>query len=67
MTLTMNASDLLAAIAFEAQRIVAAAGQHAAGAQFPEPEAIAKTIARMSELNGHLLMMQKAPANSEAA
>lgn len=66
--ITMTASDILAACAFEAQRIVAAAGQHAAGAPFPDPDAIAGTLRRMTELNDALLALKKIePANTEAA
>ena len=65
--LTVQASDVLAAIAFEAQRIVAATNNHAAGAPFPDPNGIDQVIARMSELNSALKAMQQVPANSEAA
>lgn len=65
--LTMTAADVLAAIAFGAQRIVAAAGQHAAGAPFPDPSLIAHELTRMSELNDALKAMQQEPANEAAA
>ncbi len=63
--ISLNASDVLAAIAFEAQKIVAAAGHHAAGAPFPDPQLLAKVIARMGELNQSL--MQLAQINQPAA
>jgi hypothetical protein len=63
----MTAPDVLAAIAFGAQRIVAAAGQHAGGAPFPDPNLIAAELTRMSELNEALKAMQQVPANEAAA
>ncbi len=67
MNLKMTNADVLAAIAFGAQRIVAAAGNHAAGAPFPHPDAIGQEIARMHELNEALKAMQRQPANEAAA
>jgi hypothetical protein len=65
--ITVTSSDILAAIALHAQRIVAVTGQFAAGAPFPDPNAIAGELARMTELNDALKVMQQATANSEAA
>lgn len=65
--LTVQASDVLAAIAFQAQRIVAATNNHAAGAPFPDPKGIDEVLVRMSELNSALKAMQQEPANEEAA
>ena len=48
--LTVRSSDVLAMIAFEAQKIVAVMNHHAAGAQFPDPELLGQTIGRMAEL-----------------
>ena len=64
---TMTSADVLAAIAFGAQRIVAAAGNHAAGAPFPDPVAIGKELARMNDLNDALKAMQQQPVNEAAA
>jgi hypothetical protein len=52
---------LLACIAFEAQRIVAAASQAATDIRaFPDPRQIQVTLDRMGELNAHLLTMTEA-------
>lgn len=53
--LNISAQDLLAAIAFEAQRIVAASQQHAAGYPFPAPQLLQDVINRMTHLNSVLL------------
>jgi len=53
-----NSSDVLGALALEAERIVGAAKLYAHGAVFPDPELIAGTIERMRELN-QLLVEQK--------
>jgi hypothetical protein len=50
-TLSTTMEDVLGAIALQAQRIVAAASQYAAGGVFPAPEEVQKVIDRMSELN----------------
>ncbi len=69
--ITMTSADILAAIAFQAQSIIAATGQHAAGAPFPDPKAIEATLKRMGELNQYLMdyqsTMQAPSANTEAA
>lgn len=63
-----SATDLLACIAFEAQRIVAAATGAAADLRaFPDPRQIKITIERMAEFNGHLLAMTKAAETSAAS
>lgn len=54
-TIEFSAQDVLAALGFEAQRIAAAVGQHAAGAQFPDPRIIQQLIDRMSHLNKTLI------------
>lgn len=46
-----NASDVLGALALEAERVCAAAKLYAHGAAFPDPELMGVTIARMTELN----------------
>ena len=56
--LVVRSSDVLAMIAFEAQKIVAAMNQHAAGAQFPDPQLLGQTISRMAELQQTLVGMQ---------
>lgn len=55
--LNVSAQDILAAIAFEAQRIVAATQQHAAGYPFPPPALLQEVIARMTHLNSILLQV----------
>jgi hypothetical protein len=65
--ITVHAQDLLASIGFCAQKIVAAVSHHAAGAPFPDPEAISSEIKRMNDLNETLKAMQQEPANTEAA
>jgi hypothetical protein len=64
-----NASDVLGALALEAERICGAAKLYAHGAAFPDPELIAGTIARMGELNAILIGQKQreqpaAPSNS---
>lgn len=54
-TLNFTAQDVLASLGFEAQRIAAAVGQHAAGAPFPNPLIIQQLIERMSHLNTTLI------------
>lgn len=53
--LNVSAQDVLAAIAFEAQKIVASAAQHAAGYPFPSPMQLQQVIDRMVVLNKILL------------
>lgn len=55
--LNVSAQDVLAAIAFEAQRIVSAAQQHAAGYPFPNPELIKEVLDRMASMNNVLLQV----------
>lgn len=55
--LNVSAQDVLAAIAFEAQRIVSATQQHAAGYPFPKPELIKEVLDRMTHLNSVLLQV----------
>ena len=65
-----NASDVLGALALEAERISGAAKLFAHGAAFPDPELIAGTIARMSELNDILISQkceQPAPQTNSSA
>jgi hypothetical protein len=50
-----TAQDILASIGFEAQRLAAAVGQHAAGAPFPDPNIMQQVIDRMSHLNKTLV------------
>jgi hypothetical protein len=50
-----NASDVLGALALEADRICGAAKLYSHGAAFPDPNLIAGTIERMKELNKILL------------
>ena len=59
--------DLLAAIAFQAQRIVSAAAQTASGAAFVDPAALQSAIEHMLHLNGRLLELAKADATASAA
>ena len=56
--INVSAQDILAALGFEAQRIVAAVAQHAAGYPFPSPKQIQEVIDRMVALNGTLLKYQ---------
>jgi hypothetical protein len=57
---TVTADDLLAAIAFQAQRISAAAAHTAAGAPFPDPASIQAAIDRMTQLNARLAVVVRA-------
>jgi len=50
-----NASDVLGALALEANRLVAAADAFAAGAPFPMASHIKQVIKRMDELNDVLI------------
>ena len=50
-----NASDVLGALALEANRLVAAADAFAAGASFPEALQIKRVLDRMYELNDVLI------------
>ena len=49
--INVTAQDLLAALGFEAQRLVAAVSQHAAGYPFPSPLEMQKVLDRMFNLN----------------
>lgn len=53
----VSAQDILAAIGFEAQRIVAAVSQHAAGYPFPKPDAMSQILQRMTNLNNVLIQI----------
>jgi len=53
-TLNISAQDVLAAIGFEAQRIVHAVNQHAAGYPFPNPNELQLVIDHVVQLN-HVL------------
>ena len=59
-TVNFSAQDILASLGFEAQRIAAAVGQHAAGAPFPDPRVIQQLIDRMSHLNATILKFASA-------
>jgi hypothetical protein len=49
-------TDLLAALAFECQRVVSASGQHAAGlTAFPDPEAMGAVLRRAQDINNLLI------------
>jgi hypothetical protein len=50
-----NPTDILGALAFEAERICGAARNCAHGAQFPDPALIGGTLDRMRQLNQILL------------
>jgi hypothetical protein len=65
--LTISPQDVLAAISFEAQRIVAAVQQHAAGYPFPSPKQIQEVIDRMIVLNHTLLANQAEIARANSA
>jgi|WetSurMetagenome_2_1015567.scaffolds.fasta_scaffold40738_2 hypothetical protein len=54
-TVNFSAQDVLAALGFEAQRLAAAVGQHAAGAPFPDPRVIQQVLNRMNHLNVTLI------------
>ncbi len=51
----ISPQDILAMLAFEAQRIVSAAQQHAAGFPFPPPTQMKEVITRMANLNETLI------------
>jgi len=63
-TFKFNASDVLGALAMEAERIKGAAILFAHGAAFPDAELIAGTLDRMRELNS-ILLDQKAAAKAQ--
>lgn len=54
-TVNFTPQDILASIGFEAQRLAAAVGQHAAGASFPDPRIMQQVIDRMGHLNATLI------------
>ena len=61
-----NASDVLGAMALEANRIVAAADAFAAGAPFPMASHIKQVIDRQAELNDVLLGIERTAIAMEA-
>ena len=61
-----NASDVLGALALEANRIVSAADAFAAGASFPEGSKIQQVLDRMSELNGVIIGFERTMKAMEA-
>lgn len=64
-TFKFNASDVLGALALEAERISGAAKLFAHGANFPDPELISGTIKRMNELNEILIANKNQPGQTE--
>lgn len=64
--ISFSAQDILASIGFEAQRIAAAVGQHAAGAPFPDPNVVQQLIDRMSHLNKTLVKFSSVLSPSQA-
>lgn len=63
--ISITPTDLLAMMAFEAQKIVSSSHQVAAGAQFPNPVAIAQVVQRMAAINSQLLSLIEEPAPKE--
>ena len=61
-----NASDVLGALALEANRIVASADAFAAGAPFPEPTKVKQVLERMLELNDVLIGLDRTAKAMEA-
>ena len=61
-----NASDVLGALALEANRIVSAADAFAAGAPFPEALKIKQVLDRMLELNDVLIGFDRTVRAMEA-
>ena len=61
-----NASDVLGALALEANRIVAAADAFAAGAPFPKAFKIKQVLDRMDELNEVLIGIERTVMAMEA-
>jgi hypothetical protein len=61
-----NASDVLGALALEANRIVAAADAFSAGASFPEALKIKQVLDRMGELNDVLIGLDSTVRAMEA-
>jgi hypothetical protein len=59
MNFDITPQDVLAAISFEAQRIIASTNQHAAGAPFPDPAVLKQVLDRMTQLNNMLLTVGK--------
>lgn len=53
--LNVSASDVLAMLGFEAQRIASAVGQHAAGYPFPSPAQMQEVLDKMQRLNTTLM------------
>lgn len=66
--LAISPQDVLAALGFEAQRIVAGVQQHAAGYPFPPADQIQQVLDRMQQLNRTLLdfMAKNAAANAKS-
>jgi hypothetical protein len=57
--INFNASDVLGALALEANRIVAAADHFASGAPFPDADQIRAVVERMLELNEVLIEFKR--------
>jgi hypothetical protein len=65
-SIKFNASDVLGALALEANRLVSATDAYAAGAPFPEPSKIKQVLDSMYELNDVLIGIDRTQKAVEA-